>query len=102
MEARTIQLPMTLAGRDMAPDALRISATWDEYVELAGEVPYNIDFLHGEIISVGQATDLHEQLVAQIGTLFNNLLDDQPEYRVLGSSVKICVTPLGVCNAAER
>ena len=95
MEALTIQLPMTLAERDTAPDALRVPATWDEYVELAGEVPYNIDFLHGEIISMSQATDLHEQLITQISTLFNNLLDDQPDDRVLGSSVKICVTPGG-------
>lgn len=92
MEAQTIQLPMTFAERDAAPDELRVSATWDEYVELAGVVPYTIDYLNGEIISMSQATPLHEQLIGQLITLFNNLLDDQPTYRVLGSNVKITVT----------
>ena len=40
---------------------------------------------------MSQATDIHEQLVAQLITLFTILLDDQPDYRVLGSNVKICV-----------
>ncbi|MBO0934470.1 Uma2 family endonuclease [Fibrella aquatilis] len=91
MEATTIQLPMTLAERDAAKDELRVSATWEEYVELAEEIPYNIEFLNGEIISMSQATDLHEQLIAQLITIFTNLFDDQPDYRVLGSSVKICI-----------
>ncbi len=41
---------------------------------------------------MSQDTDLHEQLIIQLGTLFTNLLDDQPDYRVLGSNVKICIT----------
>ena len=91
MEAVTLKLPMTLQERNDAPDEIRIQATWEEYLELAWQVPYNIDYYEGEIISMSQATDLHEQLVAQIITLFNNFLDDQPDYRVLGSNVKICV-----------
>ena len=42
-----------------------------------------------------KATDIHEQLIGQIITLFNNLFDDQPDYRVLGSSVKICAIETG-------
>ncbi|MBO0950042.1 Uma2 family endonuclease [Fibrella forsythiae] len=95
MEATTILIPMTLAERGAAPDEVRVSATWDEYVELAEEIPYNIEFLNGEIISMSQATDLHGQLIAQLITLFNNLLDEQPDYRVLGSSVKICIAEGG-------
>jgi Uma2 family endonuclease len=91
MNTLTIALPMTLAERDEAPDELRVPATWDEYVELAEEVPYNIDFLNGEIISMSQATDLHEQLVAQLIVAFSLALDELPAYRVLGSNVKICV-----------
>ena len=95
MEAITIEMPTTLAKRGAAPDELRLLATWDEYVELAEEIPYNIEFLSGEIISMSQATDLHEQLIAQLITIFNNILDDRPDYRVLGSSVKICVAEGG-------
>ncbi|MEZ0538542.1 Uma2 family endonuclease [Fibrella arboris] len=95
MEATTILIPMTLAERGAAPDEVRVSATWDEYVELSEDIPYNIEFLNGEIISMSQATDLHEQLIAQLITIFNNLLDEQPDYRVLGSSVKICISEGG-------
>lgn len=95
MEAITIEMPTTLAKRGAAPDELRLLATWDEYVELAEKIPCNIEFLNGEIISMSQATDLHEQLIAQLITIFNNILDDRPDYRVLGSSVKICVAEGG-------
>lgn len=91
MEAVALKIPMTLQERDEAPDQIRVSATWEEYLELAEIVPYNIDYIDGELIAMGQATDTHEQLVIQLGTLFNILLDDQPDYRVLGSNVKICV-----------
>lgn len=86
---------MTLAERDEAPDQLRVAATWAEYVELAEEIPYNLDYLNGEIISMSQATPLHEQLVIQLGALLTVLLDDQPNYRVLGSNVKICISEGG-------
>ena len=95
MEAITIEMPTTLAERGAAPDELRLLATWDEYVELAEKIPYNIEFLNGEIISTSQATDLHGQLIARLITIFNNILDDRPDYRVLGSSVKICVAEGG-------
>ena len=95
MEAVAPKIPMTLSERDEAPEIIRVEATWEEYLELAELVPYNIDFLNGEIISMSQATDLHEQLITQLATLFNNQLDDQPDYRVLGSNVKICVSEGG-------
>lgn len=95
MEAVAPKIPMTLHERDEAPEVIRVEATWEEYLELAEQVPYNIEYYNGEIISMSQATDLHEQLIGQLITLFNNLLDDQPDYRVLGSSVKICISEGG-------
>ncbi|WP_420147913.1 Uma2 family endonuclease [Spirosoma sp.] len=91
MEAVAPKIPMTLQERDEAPDVIRVPATWEDYLELAEVVPYTIEFLFGEIISMSQATDLHEQLIAQLIVLFSNQLDDQPSYRVLGSNVKICI-----------
>ncbi|WP_338872855.1 Uma2 family endonuclease [Spirosoma sp. SC4-14] len=91
MEAAALKIPMTLQESDEAPDMIRVPATWEEYLELAEIVPYNIDYIDGELIAMGQATDTHEQLIAQLITLFTNQLDDQPDYRVLGSNVKICV-----------
>lgn len=105
MEISSLHLPLTWAEREEAPAELRVEATYEEYLELAELVPYNIDYLNGEIISIedhdgettsmSQATDIHEQLIGQIITLFNNIFDDQPDYRVLGSSVKICVIETG-------
>ncbi|GAB3954917.1 Uma2 family endonuclease [Spirosoma harenae] len=86
---------MTLQERDEAPEIIRIPATWEDYLELAEVVPYNIEYVDGEIISMSQATDLHEQLVIQLGVLFYTLLENQPDYRVLGSNVKICIKEEG-------
>lgn len=85
MEAIAPKIPMTLLEREEAPETIRVSATWEEYVDLVDVVPYTIEFLFGEVISMSQATDIHEQLVIQLGALFCNLLDDQPDYRVLGA-----------------
>lgn len=95
MEAVSLKLPMTLQERDEAPEVIRLPATWEEYLELAEQLPYNIEYYEGEIISMSQATDLHEQLITQLATLFNIILDDKPDYRVLGSNVKICITEGG-------
>ncbi len=97
MEAVLPKIPLSLQERDEAgsPDVIRVPATWEDYLELAELVPYNIDYLNGELISMSQATDLHEQLIIQLGRIFDQLFDDQPTYRVLGSNVKICVTEGG-------
>ncbi|MBD2699519.1 Uma2 family endonuclease [Spirosoma sp. BT702] len=91
MEAVAPKIPMTLQERDEAPEIIRIPATWEDYLELAEVVPYNIEYFDGELISMSQATVLHEQLVIQLGALFYFLLENQPDYRVLGSNVKICI-----------
>ncbi|WP_461042203.1 Uma2 family endonuclease [Spirosoma harenae] len=95
MGAVAPKIPMTLQERDEAPEIIRIPATWEDYLELAEVVPYNIEYVDGEIISMSQATDLHEQLVIQLGVLFYTLLENQPDYRVLGSNVKICIKEEG-------
>lgn len=91
MEAVAPKIPMTLQERDKAPEIIRVSATWEDYLELAEVVPYNIEYFDGDIISMSQATVLHEQLVIQLGALFYFLLENQSDYRVLGSNVKICI-----------
>jgi Uma2 family endonuclease len=80
---------------------LRIPATWDEYLDLADEVDYNIQFLTDEIIIVSQATDTHEALVARLIKLMAIYFDDLDEkFQVLGSNVKIVIPDrLGDFNA---
>lgn len=81
-----MKLPDSL-GED---ELLRLPATWEEYAGLVEDAPYIIQFLNGEII-VSQATDNHETLVATLIWLFNNVYMEQPDYRVMGSNVKIWI-----------
>lgn len=85
-----VNLPETLDTLNEG-DVLRIPATWEEYIELADETPYNIQFLNNEIILMSQATDVHEQLVVRLGKLFAIYFDELDDYRVLGSNVKIMI-----------
>ena len=80
---------------------LRIPATWDEYLDLAEEVEYNIQFLTGDIIIMSQATDTHEALIIRLGALFLAYFDYlEEDHRVLGSNVKIMIPErLGDFNA---
>lgn len=86
------KLPETLDGIQEG-EVLRIPASWDEYLDLLETTPYTIQFLGEEIIIMGQATDIHEQLVIRLGKLFALYFDElDGDYRVLGSNVKL-VTP---------
>lgn len=88
--ATELKLPETLDALHEG-EVLRIPAAWDEYLELADETAYNIQFLNNEIIIMSQATDLHEQLVIRLGKLFAIYFDELDAYRVLGSNVKIMI-----------
>lgn len=89
MEAVLPKIPLTLAERDAAPDILRVPATLEEFWELSELTEYNIEYFNGEIISMGQATPLHESLIGRLITLLNGYYDAFADYYVLGSNVKI-------------
>lgn len=89
MEAVLPKLPLTLAGRDAAPEIIRVPATLEEFWELSELTEYNIEYFNGEIISKGQATPLHESLITRLTTLLTNFYDAFDDYYVLGSNVKI-------------
>lgn len=75
MEAVAHKIPVTFDERLLGPDELRVSATLDEYWELVEEVDYTIEYLNGEIISfIGQASDVHETLIMNIGRVIFQLL----------------------------
>ncbi|MBC8153183.1 MAG: Uma2 family endonuclease [Bacteroidetes bacterium] len=94
METVSLKLSDTLDENEL----LRLAATWEEYIELADETPYTIQFLNGEII-VSQATDIHEELVGTLIWLFRNAFLEHPALRVLGSNVKIVVPEHNDFNA---
>ncbi|CAN5172643.1 hypothetical protein BH09BAC4_BH09BAC4_20550 [soil metagenome] len=89
MEAVAPKIPMTLRERNEAPEVIHVPATWEEYLELAEAIPYNIEYYEGEIISMGQASLLHERLVSRLIMLFGNYYDSLEGYEILASNVKI-------------
>lgn len=91
MEAVAQKIPLTLAERDAAPEILRVPATLEEYWELSELTEYNIEYVHGEIVSMGQATPTHESLIMRFGLLLNAHFDAFEPYQVLGSNVKIFI-----------
>ncbi len=87
--------PLTLAERSLAPDVLRAKATFEEYLAFAEQCDYTVEYVNGEIISMGQASLLHESLVGRIITLFNNLLDAREDVDVFSSNIKIFIEATG-------
>ncbi len=59
----------TLLERLQIEDVVRISASEAEYLELADDFPYKLDYHKGEIIAMSLATFWHEVLVNSIGFL---------------------------------
>ncbi len=86
MEAVRLKLPEMLEEDEL----LVLPATWEEYLDLVDKTPYTIQYLDGEII-MSQATDTHEEMVADLIWLFKNAFLKEPLLRVLGSNVKIVV-----------
>lgn len=87
----TLPLPLTLSERANAPDELRAAATFEEYLDFAAECEYNVDFYNNEIISMGQASLPHESLVTRLAYLLVSIFDEQEEYQVFGSNIKVHV-----------
>lgn len=87
--------PLTLAERELAPDVIRVNATFDEYLDFAEQCPYNVEYINGEIISMSQASLPHESLVIRLGHILTMLFDDEPDTEVFGSNIKIFIEATG-------
>lgn len=91
----TALLPLTLAERVLAPDVLRVPATFEEYLNFAEQCEYNVEYVNGEILSMSQASLPHESLVARLSAIFNNLFDDDNTLTICSSNIKIHVAATG-------
>ncbi|MFN8358119.1 MAG: Uma2 family endonuclease [Spirosomataceae bacterium] len=85
----TLPLPLSLAERNDAPEILRAEATFEEYLEFAEVCEYNVDFFDNQLISMGQASLPHELLVARLITIFSNAVENNDDYQVYGSNIKV-------------
>ncbi len=86
MDTLTLKLPDTLEEDTL----LRLPATWEEYLGLAEDSPYTLQFLNDEVI-MSQATRQHESLVIVLATLLSAYFYNKADYDVLGSNVKIVI-----------
>ncbi len=86
----TTQIPTTLEERLKYGTALRIAASWEDFLEILPVAEYRVEYYGGEIISVtGQASDNHELIVAAIIKLISNLLDKDDTYYIYGSNLPL-------------
>ena len=88
-------LPLTLNERNLAPDVIRATATFEEYLDFAKRCEYNVEYINGEIISMSQASLPHESLVIRIGYLLSLLFDDINDIQVYGSNIKLFIEATG-------
>lgn len=87
--------PLTLAERELAPDVIRVRASFADYLDLAEVCPYTIEYINGEIISMSQASLPHESLVIRLGYILTMLFDEEPDTEIYGSNIKIFVDATG-------
>ena len=59
----------TLLERLQTEEVVRMPASEAEYLELAADFPYKLDYHKGEIIAMSLATFWHEVLVNSVGFL---------------------------------
>lgn len=88
-------LPLSLTERELAPDVIRIKASFAEYLDFAEVCPYNVEYVDGEILSMSQASLPHESLVSRLNYLLVGLYDDDEIMQVFSSNIKIFIDATG-------
>ena len=69
---------------------VRIAASEEEYLSVASQLPFKVEYHDNEIITMGLASYYHEVLVMSIGgILYNLFLNSADEYTVLGSNAGV-------------
>jgi Uma2 family endonuclease len=99
---RKLPLPLTYEERaDMGKREVRVTATWEEYLELSQDCDYRVHYRNGEIISfieidektktiMGEATITHERLIPRLIYFLAQLLEEGiSDYQILGSNAKL-------------
>ncbi|MDX2304665.1 MAG: Uma2 family endonuclease [Microscillaceae bacterium] len=85
------KIPVTWEERmAFEQEVLTLEGNWEDYWEVVEEAPFKIEYFNKQLILMGQASDTHELIVANIIRLLGNLFYDT-EYRVYGSNRLIYV-----------
>lgn len=66
LDATTI--PLTLAERNALGEreALPVAMSFEEYLGWADKCEYNVEYIDGHLVSIGQATFIHGALIARL------------------------------------
>ena len=81
------KFPVTFAERlELGADIVRVSATWEEYLDLLEECDFQIEYDNEQIILMSIASDPHEVITSNIITCLSNGLNDEPDMAVRGSN----------------
>lgn len=81
------KFPISLKERQKLDDTpQRFPGSLEEFVQLADACDYPIEFENGNIIAMSIASDLHEQIVANILAVLVNLLKGNPDYKRYGGN----------------
>lgn len=87
MSALLAKFPVTIAERaKLGVKPLRLSASWEEYLDLLETCEYQIEYNQHEIIAMSIASDPHESIVANILGVLYNVLDKIPDMQARGSN----------------
>ena len=76
----------TIIERLKTEDLVQIPASEAEYLAVAEQLPFKVEYHHSEIVTMGLASYWHEVLVMTIGGIFYNLFANNEEFTVLGSN----------------
>jgi Uma2 family endonuclease len=63
-----------------------ISASEEEYLDLASKLPFKIEYHDSEIITMGLASFWHETIIGNMIWILKNLFSNSDEHYVLGSN----------------
>ncbi|WP_435353471.1 Uma2 family endonuclease [Emticicia sp. SJ17W-69] len=85
----TKSIKETILERLETNEFVCIPASEEDYLSLAFEMPFKIEYHNNEIITMGLSTPLHEALVMNMGTILNILFGDNEDIMVYGSNVGI-------------
>lgn len=85
----TKSIKETILERLETNEFVCIPASEEDYLSLAFEMPFKIEYHNNEIMTIGLSTLLHEALVMNMGTILNILFGDNEDLMVYGSNVGI-------------
>lgn len=92
-------LPFKLEDRLGLPPEMRVTVSFEEYIELAAECEYKVEYHDGQVVSIFDydaktktiniATFIHEVLIANVSSLLNILFRTNLNTTVVGSKSAI-------------